>query len=106
MQRADLVPIGGARGEIGRRLLAARLARDVEADAVGVHDRIPRIETAQPFVRQRPARFGETEEGPGTLTLSRGEPRLDQQSQMTRDARLRLAENGDQLAHGEFGDFQ
>ena len=106
MQRADLIPIGGARGEIGRRLLAARLARNVEADAVGVHDRIGRIETAQPFARQRPARFGEAEEGPGALALARGEPRLDQQAQMARDARLRLAENGDQLAHGEFGDFQ
>ena len=106
MQRADLIPIGGARGEIGRRLLAARLARNVEADAVGVHDRIGRIETAQPFVRQRPARFGETEEGPGALALARGEPRLDQQPEMARDARLRLAENGDQLAHSEFGDFQ
>ena len=54
MQRADLIPIGGARGEIGRRLLAARLARNVEADAVGVHDRVGRIETAQPFASQRP----------------------------------------------------
>ena len=106
VQRADLVPIGGARGEIGRRLLAPRLARDVEADAVGVHDRIGRIETAQPFARQRSARFGEAEEGPGALALPRRETRLDQQPQMTRDARLRLAENGDELAHGEFGGFE
>ena len=106
MQRADLIPIGGARGEIGGRLLAARFARNVEADAVGVHDRIGRIETAQPFMRQRSTRFGEAEEGPGALALARGEPCLDQQAQMARDARLRLAENGDQLANGEFGDFQ
>ena len=106
VQRADLVPIGGARGEIGRRLLAPRLARDVEADAVGVHDRIGRIETAQPFARERPARFGEAEEGPGALALPRGEPRLDQQPEMARDARLRLAENGDQFAHRQFGGFQ
>ena len=61
MQRANLIPIGGARGEIGRGLLAARLARNVEADAVGVDDRIGRIETAQPFARQRrrPVRPGE-----------------------------------------------
>ena len=106
MQRADLVPIGGARGEIGRRLLAPRLARDVEADAVGVHHRIGRIETTQPFARERPAWFGEAEERPGALALPGGEPRLDQQSEMTRNARLRLAENGDQLTHREFGGFQ
>ena len=56
--------------------------------------------------RERPARFGEAEERPGALALPGGEPRLDQQSEMTRDARLRLAENGDQLAHREFGGFE
>src|SRR5580693_7290371 len=77
-----------ARGEIGRRLLAPRLARDVQADAVRVHDRIGRIETAQPFVRQSPAWFGEAEEGPRALALAGGEPRLDQQSKMARKPRL------------------
>ena len=106
VQRSDLVPIGGARGEIGGRLLAPGLARDVEADAVGVHDRIGRIEAAQPLARQRPSRFGKPEEGPGALALPRGEPRLDQQPEMARDARLRLPENSDQLAHGQFGGFE
>ena len=106
MQRADLVPIGGAGREVSCGLLAPRFARDVEADAVGVHHRISRIETTQPFARERPARFGEAEERPGALALPGGEPRLDQQSEMTRDARLRLPENGDQLAHRELGGFQ
>ena len=54
MQRTNLIPIACARGEIGRCLLAARLARNVESNAVGVYDRVRRIETAQ--ARIRPAR--------------------------------------------------
>ena len=100
---ADLVPIGSALGEIGRRLPAPGLARDFEPGAVGVDDGIGRIETAQPIARQRPARFGEAKERPRALALPHGETRLDQKLEMTRDARLRLAENGDQLAYGQFG---
>ncbi len=106
MQRADRVPIRGALGEIGRRLPAPRLARDFEAGAVGVDGRIGRIETTNEIARERAARIGETEEGPGALALPRGETSLDQKLQVARDARLRLAENGHKLAHRQFGRFQ
>jgi len=82
MQGADLIPVRGAGGEIGRRLLAARHARNVEADTVGAHDGICRIEPAQPLPRQGAARLGETKEGPGALPLPGCETRFDQQSQM------------------------
>src|SRR5208282_6301763 len=106
MQRADRVPIRGALGEISRRLPAPRLARDFEAGAVGVDGRIGRIEAAKEIARERAARFGQTEEGPGALALPRGETSFDQKLQVARDARLRLAQNGYKLAHRQFGRFQ
>ena len=66
----------------------------------------------------RPDRDGAAIRAPAPRPVRRGgrrprrpragacEPRLDQQSEMARDARLRLAENSDQLAHGELGGFQ
>ena len=75
-------------------------------DPDATHHRIGWIETAEPFARQRPARFGEAEEGPGAFALPRGQTRLDQEAQMARDARLRLAENGGKFAHRQFGGLQ
>src|SRR6202042_1487079 len=91
---------------IGRCLPSPRLARDFEAGAVDVDGRIGRIETMNEIARQRAPRFSQTEEGPGALALPRGETSLDQKLQVARDARLRLAENGHKLAHGQFGRFQ
>ena len=55
VQSADLIPIDGALGEIGRGLPAPGLAHDLEPGAVGADHRIGRIETAQPVARQRAA---------------------------------------------------
>ena len=77
----------------------AGLAHDFEPGAIGADDGISRIETAEPIARQRSARFGEAKERPSAFALPHGEPRLDQQFEMTRDSRLRLAEDGDQFAH-------
>ena len=71
---------------------------DFEPGAVGAQRRVGGIEPADEIARQRAARFGEAKERPGALALPLGEPRLDQQLQMARDARLRLAEDGDELA--------
>ena len=103
VQGADLVPIDSALGEIGGSLPTPGLAHHLEPRAVGADNGIGRIETAQPVARQGAARFGEAEERPGALALPRGETRLDQELQMTRDARLRLAEDGDQFADRQFG---
>ena len=58
------------------------------------------------IARERDARFGQTEKRPGAFALPRGEPSLDQKLQVARVARLRLAENGHKLAHGQFGHLQ
>ncbi len=47
VQGADAVPVDRLLGEIGRRLLAARLARDLEPGPVGAQDRVGRIEPAR-----------------------------------------------------------
>ena len=103
VQRADGVPVGGALGEIGRRLLAPRLARRRQPRAVGGEGRVGRIDAGDQRARQRAARIGEPVERPGAFALALGEAGFDQQFQMARDARLRLAENGDEFADRQLG---
>ena len=93
MQRADPVPVRRLLGEIGRRLPAPRLARDLEPAPVGGEGRVGGVEPADEVARESAALVGEAEERPGPLALPGGEPRLDQKLQMARDARLRLAED-------------
>ncbi len=101
MQRADPVPVGGLLGEIGGGLPAPRLARGLEPGPVGGQSRVGRIEPADKVAGEGAALVGEAEERPGPLALALGEARLDQELQMARDARLRLAEDRDQLADRE-----
>ena len=103
VQRADRVPVGGAVGEIGRRLLAPRFARRRQPGAVGGERRVGRIEARDQRAGERAAAVGEAEEGPRALALALGEAGLDQQLEMARDARLRLAEDGDELADRQLG---
>ena len=56
MQRADAVPVGGALGEIGGRLLAARLARASSRARSALQRRIGRIEPGDEIARERAAR--------------------------------------------------
>ena len=100
---ADAVPVAGALGEIGGGLLAPRLARHFEPRAVGGQRRVVAVDARDQIARQRAAAFGEAEERPGAFALALGEPRVDEQLQMARDARLRLAEDGDELADRQFG---
>ena len=103
VQRADRVPVGGALGEIGRRLLAPRFARRRQPGAVGGEGRVGGIDAGDQRARQRAAGVGEPIERPGAFALALGEAGFDQQFQMPRDARLRLAENGDELADRQLG---
>ncbi len=100
---ADAVPVGGALGEIGRRLLAPRFARHFQPRAVGGERGIFRRDARDQIAREVAAGLGEPEERPGALALPLREPGVDQQLQVAGNARLRLAENGDQLADREFG---
>ena len=82
-------PRGRCRGGRGRRSRSDRPDRD------GAAIRAP---------APRPVRRGgRTPRRP--CAAARRDP-LRPAAEMPRDARLRLAENGDQLAHGEFGDLQ
>ena len=103
VQGANPVPVRRLLGEIGRRLPAPGLARDLEPSPIGAERRIGRIQPADDVAGESAARVGEAEEGPGALALSGGEAGLNQKFQVARDARLRLAEDGDQLADGQFG---
>ena len=103
MQRADAVPVGGALREIGGGLAAAGLAGHRQPGAVGDQHRVGRIEAGDEIAGQRAAgaarrAVGEPEKRPCALALALGEAGLDQQFQMPRHARLRLAENGDEFA--------
>ncbi len=53
VQGADAVPVGRLLGEIGRGLLAARLARDFEPGAVGGERRVGGIEPADEVAGER-----------------------------------------------------
>ena len=82
---------------------AARFARRREPGAVGGERPIGGVDAADERARERAALVGQAVERPGALALALGEARFDQQLEMARDARLRLAENGDQFAHRQFG---
>ena len=103
MQCADAIPVARLIGEIGRGLLAPRLADDVEPRAVGREDRIGGVELADEVAGELAARVGEPEEGPGALPLADGEPGLGQELQVAGHPRLRLAEDGDELADRQLG---
>ena len=103
VHRANAVPVGGALGEIGGGLLAARFAGHVEPGAVGLQHGIVGADAGDEIARERAMALGKPEERPGPLALSLGQPGVDQQLEMARNARLRLAEDGDELAHRQLG---
>ena len=103
VQCADRVPVGGAVGEIGRRLPAPRLARRRQPGAVGGEGRVGGIDAGDQRARQRAAGISESVERPGAFAPALGEAGFDQQLEMARDAGLRLTEDGDELADRQFG---
>ena len=91
------------RGEIALGALGARGARLGEPHAVRREHGVQGVDGGEELPRQgagRP-RLGEPEEGPGALAAALQKARLDEQLEMAGDARLRLAEDRDDLAHGQ-----
>ena len=82
-----------------RRASRATSSRARSAASVGVVGG----DAGDQIARERAARLGEPEERPGALALPLGEPGVDQQLQMARDARLRLAEDADEFADRQLG---
>ena len=104
VQRANGVPVGGALREIGGGLAPAGLAGHRQAGAVGDQQRVVGIEAGDQVARQgaagaaRRTGVGEPEERPRAFALALGEAGFDQQLEVARHPRLRLAEDGDEFA--------
>ena len=105
MQLADTVPFGGMGAKVSLRRGGARLPHRGEPRPVAGNGLIGGIEAIEQRARHRrpAARLGQPEEGPGALAIALDQPRLGQQPQMARDARLRLAQNVGQVGDGELG---
>ena len=99
VQRAQLVPFGRQPREEGLGGLGPLLADGVEPGAILRQRRRLALEPADQRVGQAGAGLGQPEERPGTLAVALDQPRLDQQLEMARDPRLRLAQDV-----GEVGD--
>ena len=99
VHRTDTVPVSRLLGEIGGRLPAPRFARAFEPAPIGGHDGVDRIEAPDEFASESRTLLGQAKKGPRAFAASDREPGFDQELQMPRDAGLRLAENGDKLAH-------
>ena len=105
VQLADAVPFGGVGAEISLRRGGARCAHRGEPLAVARDRRIGRIEPLEQRARHlgAAAMLGQAEEGPGALAEALDQAGLGQQPEMTRDARLRLAQDVGQIGDGQFG---
>ena len=105
VQFADAIPLRGMGREIILRRLRARLAHGGQSFAVARQDRIVGIE----IIGQKPHHLraallvGDAEEGPGALAMAFDQSGFGQQLEMTRNARLRLAQDFGQVGDGEFG---
>ena len=105
MHGAHLIPDDGLRREIARGAVRAHLPDLGEARTVGGGQRVVAGQPADDVaaeLRRRRALRGQKER-PGALAMAIDEAGLDEQLQMTRDARLRLAEDHDQLAYRQLG---
>ena len=105
MQGAHLVPVRRLRREIARRLSRASLADLVEPGTVGGKMRIARCQPCDEIAaktRHR-SRLRDPEENPRPFAMALDKPSFDEEFEMAGYARLRLAENGDEFADGQFG---
>ena len=105
MQRADSVPLGGMRLEIGLRRLGARLLHGSGPCPVAGEGEIRGIEARDDGAGERSLRpaFGEAEEDPGAFAEARDEASFGHQLQVAADARLALAEDLGQVLDVELG---
>ena len=101
MQAADAIPLGGMAAEIVLRRAHARRAHGGEPFAVAGEYPIVRIEPGDQDARQfgRLALLGKTEERPRALAEALDQPRLGEQPEMTRNPRLRLAQDVGQVRY-------
>ena len=99
------IPLGGVLAEIGLRRGRAGGTHGGQAFAIADHHAIVGIELRCERARKVGfvAMLGETEKRPRTFAKSHHQTRLGQQPQMSRDARLRLAQDFGELGDGEFG---
>ncbi len=91
--------------EIGLRRVGARAAHRGEPFAVAHHDRILRIEPRHQRAGKlgAAAGLGQPEERPGAFAEALDQAGLDQQLEMARDARLRLAQDVGEVGDGQLG---
>ncbi len=103
MERAEFVPIRRLGGEIAGGLVGALAAHFDEAGAVAGKHGVVGLEMGENGAAERGlgAAMRHQKKGPGALAVALDEAGFDQQLQMARDARLRLAENGDKLGDGQ-----
>ncbi len=104
MARANVVPFFGVGREITSGVIGPRLADLGEPRAVAGQHRIGGVERIDYVSGEsaRGARGRETKKRPGALAAALDDAGLDQKFQVTRNARLRLAENRHDLAHRQF----
>ena len=103
MKLANAVPLRGMAAEIGLRRLRALRPHGDKTLAVAPERGVVGIEAGHELARERrrPAPLGQTEEGPRPFAETLDQASFRQQSQMARDAGLRLAQDGGEIGHGE-----
>ena len=105
VQLADAVPLRGMRPEIVLGCGGALRADRGEPVAVAGDDRILGVEPGDQRARKlrAAALLGHAEERPGAFAEALDQAGLDQEPEMPRDARLRLAENLREVGHRQLG---
>ena len=105
VQLADAVPLRGVRAEIVLRRGGALRAHRGQPVAVARDHRVLGIELGDQRARElgAAALLGQPEERPGALAEALDQPGLDQELEMARDARLRLAQDLGEVGHGQLG---
>ncbi len=102
MQRANAIPMRCLSGEIAGGLLGAGAPDFVEPSVVRKTRRIGMIDVSDDVAGEPCPRavIGDQEEGPCPLAVALHQSSFNEQFQMTRNARLRLAKDCDELADG------
>ena len=100
VQRADAIPLLGMRGEIAGGVLGARVTHLGEPGAVAGEKGVVSLEPADDGAREGACWPGrrQPEERPGPFAAALDEAGLDEELEMARDARLRLAQDRHDLA--------
>ena len=101
MHRPQSVPVRSEPREIILRRFRTLLARGGEARPVGHDMRIGRVERIEQRMQQASGdgAVRQAEERPGALAMTLDEARFDEELEMARNARLRLAENVGEIGY-------